>query len=1101
MRLLPPASTASRRSSVCFLHASAIAAALVTLWPAPSLFAQANEPAPHGCCLHAASPDDPRTLSFLAEFLPEIRGTASQTFGTAWREVSRQTGFYPYYNKNLVHYDTFDWHIYTTDHFEIYYYPELEMHLERVAGYLESAYQHISSELRHDLPEKTQVIFFKTHSEFQQQNVIPGAAQEGVGAFVESFRGRMLLPIDDSPDRLYGLIVHELTHSFENNIIPQGLVRRGVPLWVMEGLADYMRADWLPLDLMSVRDAAVSDTVPRMSQLEGSFGGGRTVYNLGHAVFEFIEARWGMEGIRTFLFALRKSVIGGGDGAYEEAFQMSPDEFDQEFDRYLKERFKPFRDKERPADYGPDLTPNPERSSFTQALSIAPSPSGDLIAAITFNTKDNELDIILLSAQDGSIVRNLTAGFDKDLGFSHIVMMGVDRMAMPWMSWAPQGDRIAYFVRTGKERSLIVQDVVSGEITHRVPMQTVDEPESPSFSPDGSRVAFSALQGGVGDIFAVDLDSTIIENLTEDAFNDYGPSFAPNGEFIVYAARISGANKLFRLDLSSGQKTQITFGTHDDAAAHFVDERTIVFASTAIDPVATVTPEVARNGNIFNIWTLDLQSGALEQYTDALGGNFSPIVLNREGSRRIAFVSYYKGEHGIRALERNEPLVEAESADFGAPGPVIDFQAPLSHTLLAANVRRKGTFEKMFIEGRPPVNVGVTSNGDVFGGTQVTFGDVLGDKQFTFYADSIAQYRTMALSYVNLARRFQWALQGFSQTRFFYGNLEGVFYDPTLAPLISRDDAVATRTMRGGTAFGIYPFDQYRRMEVSAGLVHLSEQFNDPALEDYVNNLPGGQQQSVFRDGTLLPLGVAFVQETTIFREFGPLAGNTMRFSYDVSPAVAGTLSRQTFDVDARYYQRIATSGVLALRFRGFKSIGDYPDYTYFGGNSEMRGYDYLEFVGQNVVFANAELRFPIIEAALTPIGVIGGVRGVFFANIGAGWFNDSGFKFATSDAEVVKPITGVEVDEFGFAILDAVTGLPIPIYGPEVTVDGFRLRDGRASYGVGLETFALGFPIHFDWSWRTTFNRGWEDVLFAAQGGSPDFRKPRFAVWVGYDF
>ena len=76
----------------------------------------------------------------------------------------------------------------------------------------------------------------------------PGAAQEGVAAFVESFRGRMLLPIDDPPDRLYGLITHELTHSFENDIIPQGLIGRSVPLWVMEGLADYMRGDWVPLE-------------------------------------------------------------------------------------------------------------------------------------------------------------------------------------------------------------------------------------------------------------------------------------------------------------------------------------------------------------------------------------------------------------------------------------------------------------------------------------------------------------------------------------------------------------------------------------------------------------------------------------------------------------------------------------------------------------------------------------------------------------------------------------------------------------------------------------------------------------------------------------
>ena len=60
---------------------------------------------------------------------------------------------------------------------------------------------------------------------------------------------------------------------------------------------------------------------------------------------------------------------------------------------------------------------------------------------------------------------------------------------------------------------------------------------------------------------------------------------------------------------------------------------------------------------------------------------------------------------------------------------------------------------------------------------------------------------------------------------------------------------------------------------------------------------------------------------------------------------------------------------------------------------------------------------------------------------------------------------------------------------------------DGRASYGIGLETFALGFPIHFDWSWRTLFNRTGKTSLFACSGGSSEFRKPRFAVWIGYDF
>ena len=90
----------------------------------------------------------------------------------------------------------------------------------------------------------------------------------------------------------------------------------------------------------------------------------------------------------------------------------------------------------------------------------------------------------------------------------------------------------------------------------------------------------------------------------------------------------------------------------------------------------------------------------------------------------------------IHTLERTEPIHTAASADFGVPGPIIDFQAPLQHTLVKENVHTKGTWEKMYLEGRPPINVGVTSNGDIFGGTQVSFGDVLGDKQVNFYAAS-----------------------------------------------------------------------------------------------------------------------------------------------------------------------------------------------------------------------------------------------------------------------------------------------------------------------------------------------------------------------------
>jgi outer membrane protein assembly factor BamA len=161
-------------------------------------------------------------------------------------------------------------------------------------------------------------------------------------------------------------------------------------------------------------------------------------------------------------------------------------------------------------------------------------------------------------------------------------------------------------------------------------------------------------------------------------------------------------------------------------------------------------------------------------------------------------------------------------------------------------------------------------------------------------------------------------------------------------------------------------------------------------------------------------------------------------------------------------------------------------------------------FYGQHAFFANAELRFPIIEAMLTPIGVLGGLRGVFFANMGAAGFNGVPFTLMTNNSVTYRPLIGYDVD---------ILGQATPLYGLPEIISGFRLVDGRASYGFGLESFVLGFPIHFDWAWRSLFNEQWENALFRTCApapvlnqyvcgpAGPQFRRVQFKFWIGYDF
>ena len=294
---------------------------------------------------------------------------------------------------------------------------------------------------------------------------------------------------------------------------------------------------------------------------------------------------------------------------------------------------------------------------------------------------------------------------------------------------------------------------------------------------------------------------------------------------------------------------------------------------------------------------------------------------------------------------------------------------------------------------------------------------MLGDQQFNLFAASISQYRTFAFSYVNLSRRFQYAVQGYCQTQFFYGQLGGLFYDPSTRPYHQpRPGDWRRAAIRGGSVSASIPLDRFRRLEVvGRRLDYIDESYNDPALQ----RLARSTSRQTLRPAGLPQRhdGAARASPSSRRRRSSASSGRWRAarcgWRYEFAPKIGSLLSRQTVDVDARYYLRARRHRRCSrLRIRGFKSWGDFPDFTYFGGNSEMRGYDYLQFVGQNAVFANAELRFPLIEAALTPIGVVGGVRGVVLRRTSAAAGSPGRASSSrTSKRRTVTPIIGYNID------------------------------------------------------------------------------------------
>jgi len=223
------------------------------------------------------------------------------------------------------------WQSYATDHFDILFTPDVNTELERVGREAERAYQRLSADLRHDLGDRLSLVLFATETARANGIRIPGGPA--------GTQPRILLALDRPEDRFRAEVAHEVTHAFEFDILPAAVVHEG-PEWIREGLAEHEGEVWAAEDDVLLRGLVRADRVPALSAFERP-AERRLSYSLGHAAFDFIAARWGLDGIRKMLFTMRQRQAVDRGGVYLAAFGISAEEFDQAFERYLRERFPP----------------------------------------------------------------------------------------------------------------------------------------------------------------------------------------------------------------------------------------------------------------------------------------------------------------------------------------------------------------------------------------------------------------------------------------------------------------------------------------------------------------------------------------------------------------------------------------------------------------------------------------------------------------------------------------------------------------------------------------------------------------------------------------
>jgi Tol biopolymer transport system component len=934
-----------------------------------------------------------------------------------------------YFGQNQVQYDRFKWEILDTEHFQIYYYPEEREATVDAARMAERAYARLSRVLDHQFREKKPIVLFSSRADFGQNNVT-GDLGEGTGGVTEPTRHRMLLNFTGDYRSFEHVLTHEMVHAFQFDIFARGKAGNGLgtlaqflpPLWFSEGMAEYLSlGPPTPFTEMWMRDAALYGKIPTIKELSDD-PDTYFPYRYGHSLWAYIGAKYGDEAIGQIMNAV-PSV--GVERAFRRELGISYEELGDGWREDLQKRLlPPIAAMDRPHKFAQPLL-NPDNSGGDIFLAPAYSSDGKSIAFLANGSLLKGqvfIDLWLADGETGKRTDRLVRStFDPN--FEEL------RVLYSQSAFSPDGRTIALTAQREAKDVLYLFDVASRKEIRRfdLPIKSVT---GPSWSPDGTRIVFSGMTGGITDLYIVNTKSGALTRLTNDKFGDVQPQWSPDGKTIAFATDRDSAS----LDLLRFLPMRIALLDLASKTITVVPGQAGLNLDPQWSPDGKSIAYVSDRTGTANIFLYDRGSHEHYQLTNVTGGisaltEYSPSISWARGADRLAFTYYENSKFTIwtvanpRSLEKTPyrappRVVVAVPPPSDSTTPPVSIAALLDSFDLALPDTTKFRVSPYHVRfqadyaTRPSVDYAPDAFGrSLFGGTTVVLSDMLGNNHLAIAGEingRISEARAL-LGYTSLAGRWQYST-GLSQAPYYFLSADSL--SNTAEPGVALENQEIT-TYVARQAFGVtaYPLNRFTRVEFGAGFNNIDRSRLFVTRKIFNGNSAGTYSvDSTRRDPTLNYFDgqIALVSDNTLFGNTGPIMGR--RFRFQVSP-VTGSYDWVQYLADYRRYDPILFNFLtIATRLYTDLSIGKdegaFP--KYIARPDFVRGYDrnssfYLtcpviganptncsavQLLGSRVAVANAEVRFPLlrqIQLGFMP-GKLPPVDGLFFYDAGLAW-------------------------------------------------------------------------------------------------------------------
>ena len=165
-------------------------------------------------------------------------------------------------------------------------------------------------------------------------------------------------------------------------------------------------------------------------------------------------------------------------------------------------------------------------------------------------------------------------------------------------SFAPDGRRIAYVSFEQQRPRIFVQNIDTGRREQITNFEGLNG--APAWSPDGSRLAFVLSRDGNPEIYVMDMASRQVRRVTDNAAIDTEPFWGKDGQTIYFTSDRGGKPQIYKTRIGSGGAERVTFeGNYNANPKLSADERTLVMVHRQ------------EGYTVFQVAAQDLQRGSL----------------------------------------------------------------------------------------------------------------------------------------------------------------------------------------------------------------------------------------------------------------------------------------------------------------------------------------------------------------------------------------------------------------------------------------------------------------------------------------------------------